>query len=555
MIAVTDSEVGMTGRELVVSAIRCETVEREPWVPFVGCHAASLLGISAEDFLKSEADMVAGVQKGIDLYNPDGVPVVFDLQIEAEILGCSVMWSVDNPPAVASHPLAEGTALDQLSIPGPDDGRLKIALAATRRLREANPDIALYGLITGPFTLALHLQGTDIFLQMFDNPRYVHEVLEFCRRVGQAMADYYLDAGVDVVAVVDPMTSQIGPKQFEDFVTPHLTPIFDHIRGRHGLSSLFVCGHAQKNIEVMCGTNPDNISIDENIALDYVRDICVPRNISFGGNLRLTTVLLLGSARDAQRHALECLAIGGTRGFILSPGCDLPYATPPQNLESVTKLVRDPYEREVVETLVATEAPDDALDMSDYGQSDKVIVDIVTLDSEGCAPCQYMVEAVRSVAPHFEGIVDWREHKIKNPEALTYMGGFFVKNIPTICIDGRIAFVSQIPAKNELIEAIQNRIFEKLRKKIKQHRGAIYLIGDPDDEAFQRLRDNTVQAMIELGADIDVELREVTDQSLFPQFGVLPEQTPVAVTAKFDMKSAGKDVSTSIIKEWLKSLT
>jgi MtaA/CmuA family methyltransferase len=545
----------MTGKELVLAAIRCEAVEREPWVPFVGCHAARLLDISAEEYLKSEANIVAGVQKGIDLYKPDGVPVVFDLQIEAEILGCSMMWSPDNPPAVASHPLADGATLDQLTIPGPEEGRLKIALAATRRLREANPDIALYGLITGPFTLALHLQGTDIFLQMFDDPDRVQQLVDFCRRVGRAMADAYLDAGVDVVAVVDPMTSQIGPHQFEQFVTPHLKSIFDHIRDRKSLSSLFVCGHAQKNIEVMCNTRPDNISIDENIALDYVRDICLPRKISFGGNLQLTTVLLLGTPRDAQRHALECLKIGGKRGFILSPGCDLPYATPPANLESVTKLVHDPYEREVVETLVKTEVPADTLDMSDYGNSDKVIVDIITLDSEGCAPCQYMVEAVKSVAPQFEGIVEWREHKIKHPEALTYMGAFFVKNIPTICIDGRIAFVSQIPARNQLIEAVQNRIFEKLRTKIQQHRGVIYLIGDAEDGAYQRLKDNTVQAMVELGADIDVELREVTDNARFSEFGVMPEQTPVTITAKFSMKSAGKDVPTPIIKEWLKGLT
>ena len=135
------------------------------------------------------------------------------------------------------------------------------------------------------------------------------------------------------------------------------------------------------------------------------------------------------------------------------------------------------------------------------------------------------------------------------------MGAFFVKNIPTICIDGRIAFVSQIPARNQLIEAVQNRIFEKLRKKIKQHKGVIYLLGDEEDESYQRLKDNTLQAMVELGADIDVELREVTDQALFENFGVVAEQTPVTITARFNMKSAGKDVATPIIKEWLKGLT
>jgi hypothetical protein len=88
--------------------------------------------------------------------------------------------------------------------------------------------------------------------------------------------------------------------------------------------------------------------------------------------------------------------------------------------------------------------------MKDYGQSDKVIVDVITLDSESCAPCQYMVEAVKKITPHFEGIVEWREHAIKKLEAVTFMSSLMVKNIPTICIDGKIAFVSQIPPKQDI---------------------------------------------------------------------------------------------------------
>jgi thiol-disulfide isomerase/thioredoxin len=93
--------------------------------------------------------------------------------------------------------------------------------------------------------------------------------------------------------------------------------------------------------------------------------------------------------------------------------------------------------------------------MKDYGQADKVIVDIITLDSESCAPCQYMVEAVKKVAPQFEGVVEWREHAIKKMDAVTFMSSLMVKNIPTICIDGKIVFVSKIPPKGELIAAIQ----------------------------------------------------------------------------------------------------
>ncbi|MFQ3621398.1 MAG: hypothetical protein SNJ78_10710 [Spirochaetales bacterium] len=45
------------------------------------------------------------------LYQVDGQPVMFDLQIEAEVLGCELGWAEDAPPSVASHPLMRLTAI------------------------------------------------------------------------------------------------------------------------------------------------------------------------------------------------------------------------------------------------------------------------------------------------------------------------------------------------------------------------------------------------------------------------------------------------------------
>lgn len=64
----------MTGRQRVRSAIACEPTDRIAWVPFVGCHAGSLLGVSAREFLRDEEKIVVGVQKAIDLYSPTSRP-------------------------------------------------------------------------------------------------------------------------------------------------------------------------------------------------------------------------------------------------------------------------------------------------------------------------------------------------------------------------------------------------------------------------------------------------------------------------------------------------
>ncbi|MFR9651853.1 MAG: uroporphyrinogen decarboxylase family protein [Rikenellaceae bacterium] len=456
----------MTGKEYIKSAFALEQTDRAPWVPFVGVHAAKLVGVDAETYLKSEDLMFEGLCKAIELYQPDGIPVSFDLQMEAELLGCDLVWSKDNPPSVSTHPMGEGgtKTLADVSIPQANEGRIPITLNVARRLREKYPDIALYGLITGPFTLALHLCGTDIFMNMFMDEAGVNKTMDFCVDVCKAMSRYYIDAGCDVVAVVDPMCSQIGADQFEQFILDPCQRVFENIRQLGALSSFFVCGHAQHNIEVMCRCKPDNISIDENIPLDYVRDICLQHNICYGGNLKLTVVLLMGDEDDSRRNVVECLdiaAVADRKGFILAPGCDLAYATPEANLIACAELVRDEYQQDIVRALGEKQVNVEPLDLTTYVEKDVVKVDCVTLDSAGCAACQYMWEATKRGAEPFGDRAIVVEHSIKTQEGVDFMVAAGVEKIPTLMIDGEIAFVSNIPPVEKITEAIEAAIEKK----------------------------------------------------------------------------------------------
>jgi len=537
------------GKDILFKAFKNEKTERTPWVPFVGCHGGKLINVPSDQYLKSSDLMIKGLSEAIKRYKPDGIPVAFDLQIEAEALGCELKWGDSTPPAVISHPLAEGIHIEQLKIPSPTDGRIGVVLKTTETLRNKFPDIALYGLVTGPFTLGLHLLGTDIFLKMMEDPESIYHLMDFATQVCIQLSDYYIDKGCDIIAVVDPMTSQIDPISFHNFVSGYATRIFDHIRKRDRYSSFFVCGHAQQNIEEMCRCHPDNISIDENIPLEYVKEQAAKYNISFGGNLKLTMVLLYGSTEDVMKEALECMDIGNHKGFILAPGCDLPMDTPFENLEAIAELVHDPYKQDVIRALENEKEGFELLNMKDYGQADKVIVDIITLDSESCAPCQYMVEAVKKVAPQFEGIVEWREHPIKKIEGISFMSSLMVKNIPTICIDGKITFVSKIPPKHELIAAIQGRINEKLKLKIKSKKGEIVILGR-DEAECKSVYDQVKKAMEETGKTFVIT--QITDNHVISSYGIL--HTPALILAEYKLKAEGIIPEVVIIKEWIKEI-
>jgi uroporphyrinogen decarboxylase len=347
------------------------------------------------------------------------------------------------------------------------------------------------------------------------------------------------------------MTSQIGPDHFVELCAPHARRVFDRIRALDRHSSFFVCGHAQKNIEAMCACGCDNVSIDENIPLDYVREVCLEKGLSFGGNLQLTVVMLTGNPDDNRRNAVECLEIGGRRGFVLAPGCDMPFATPPENVEAIAEIVHDAYAREVAQQLAREAgAALTSFDLSQYGSGDRVIVDVITLDSEACAPCQYMVESVRQVAPQFEGIVEWREHKIKYRESIAFMSSLMVRNIPTICIDGQIAFVSRIPPREELVEALQRRINEKLRLRIGNRRKVIRVYGAATEECLA-VRGTVKRALKELGSDVGYE--EIEDEGACHAAGVF--RTPAVTIARQVVKSAGSPPTTLAVKEWIKQLS
>ncbi|BDF46689.1 uroporphyrinogen decarboxylase [Lachnospiraceae bacterium] len=357
----------MNRKEIVVKTLRHEPVDQVPWVPFAGVHAGLLKNYTAKEVLQDGDKLFQSLIEVNRLYKPFGQPVVFDLQIEAECLGCGLVWAEDTPPSVVSHPLEDEDEIHvpcKCTIPTKDSGRIPMVLDVMRRMKEAvGENTALYGLVCGPFTLAAHLRGNNIFMDMYDDEDTVAEFLGYCSAVAARMAEYYVEAGMDVIAVVDPLISQISEDHFEQFMHEPFTGLFDHIRELGAFSSFFVCGDATRNIEAMCRTAPDSISIDENVDIFAAKAITDRYNITLGGNIPLTTVMLHGTQQDNMKFVLDLLdkmeaepSMEVTRNFILAPGCDMPYHVPVENVIGIAQAVLEPEKvREMLSNYVAQE--------------------------------------------------------------------------------------------------------------------------------------------------------------------------------------------------------
>jgi len=183
------------GKELLFRVLRHEETGNEvPWVPFAGIHAGKLKGILATELLTNETKLLECLLEVNRIYQPDGQPVVFDLQIEAEILGCGLKWADKAPPSVSSHPL-QGNPTIPNKIPQKTEGRIPLVLNTMRKLKVAvGEKTALFGLICGPLTLASHLRGTELFTDLIRKPEYANKLLDYTTQIAIKMAEYYIEA-------------------------------------------------------------------------------------------------------------------------------------------------------------------------------------------------------------------------------------------------------------------------------------------------------------------------------------------------------------------------
>ncbi len=447
------------GKELVLKTLKHEKTDRVPWVPFAGVHAGKLKGYTAKEVLMDEDKLYDSLIEVHKLYSPDGMPIMFDLQIEAEILGCELLWAEYNPPSVCKHPYGEdgsGYPSDDM-VPKKEDGRIPMVLNTMKRVKKAiGEDTALYGLVCGPLTLASHLRGSKFFMDMFSNPALVESLMSFCTKVAIKMSDYYLEAGMDVIAIVDPLVSQVSPKFFSKMMGSHFKEIFDYLRAKNCPSSFFVCGNATKQMRVMCETYPDSIHVDENVVLADAKKITDEFNIALGGNIPLTTTMLFGNQQDNMKCVIDLFdSIEDHTNLLLSPGCDMPYDVPVENTIAVVQAaLRTDAAREMVKNYSASEDDLDSIVIPDYANLDKVLIELFTLDPEQCAACTYMVNSVVDIYDEIKDKADYVIYQYNRKDDIARTKKMGLRNLPTMVINGEPKFISIIPSKTELIAAI-----------------------------------------------------------------------------------------------------
>ncbi|MEE4195895.1 MAG: uroporphyrinogen decarboxylase family protein, partial [Anaerolineae bacterium] len=241
------------------------------------------------------------------------------------------------------------------------------------------------------------------------------------------------------------------------FLSEPFKATFDFIREKGAFSSFFVCGDATKNVEVMCQTRPDSIAVDENIDMPTAKHITDRYQIVLEGNIPLTTRMLLGNQQDNMKYVIDLLdSLEDDQNLILSPGCDMPYDTPIENVIAIVEAIRDPKNTHMMLSHYEASTIDlESIQLPDYDSRAVPLMEVFTIDSATCAACGYMMDAAKRASETLGDRVEMVEYKNTKPENIARMMKMGIKNLPCIMINGDLRFSSLIPSQKDLIEAIQ----------------------------------------------------------------------------------------------------
>ncbi len=317
----------LTGRDRIRAAMKRTWADRIPYSLILGPFRAKLLGCSPREYYQEGKKLAHSTLIGHEMFQPDSVEVAWDIFLEAEAAGAELEFPEDGVPQIRKHLLSQKGALSALQLPRPEfSGRYPLYLEACRAVGSSLRGVALSGTVTGPWTIAAGLRGTqELIYDTVDDPTFVGELLKFTTVVTQVLGAGVLETGLSLtLGEAASSCSLISPAIYRRFIKPCHQQIVQFFREKKANLSMHICGYIDPLMEDLVDLGIVALSMDSPSSLKRMVEISQKRIILLGNVA--TSLFVSGTREGIESSVKECLGVAAPGGaFILSSGCELPY--------------------------------------------------------------------------------------------------------------------------------------------------------------------------------------------------------------------------------------
>lgn len=319
--------------------------EKKRAIPVLSFPCIQLLGITVNELISNSDRQAQGMKAVADRCATAASVSMMDLSVEAEAFGSEIRVIGDEVPTVVGSIINEPEDADKLAVPEVGAGRTGLYIEAISKAAGMITDRPVFAGVIGPYSLAGRLMGmSEIMFNCFDEPEMVHTTLE---KVTDFIIGYikaYKTTGAAGVVIAEPAVGLLSASMASEFATPYMKRIVGEVQDE----SFGVIYHN-------CGSSTPQMT-DELASIGAVgyhfgdavdmAEMCekMPKDVLVMGNVSPAKALRTGTPELVREQTLSVMnACCGHPNFVISSGCDIPPASPWENIDAFFAAVEEFY--------------------------------------------------------------------------------------------------------------------------------------------------------------------------------------------------------------------
>ncbi len=314
-------------------------------MPILSFPGVQITGDTVRDLVTDSSKMAACMQAVANRFDTGISVSLMDLSVEAEALGCSVRYSDDEVPTIHDPLITSFEQAEALAVPAIGAGRTGQCVEAIKLAAGCITDRPVFAGIIGPYSLAGRLIGmTDIMVDCYEEPEMVETVLRKGTDFLMAYAKELKEAGANGMVVAEPAAGLLSPSLMEEFSNPYVKELIDSVQDDSFLVIYHNCGNIIPLLPQIKSIGAKAYSFGNAIRLKDALEV-IPSTSMVIGNLDPAGVIRNGTPETVRQEALTILEeCSSFKNFVPSSGCDIPPASPLENIDVFLETVREFYE-------------------------------------------------------------------------------------------------------------------------------------------------------------------------------------------------------------------